>query len=149
MHSALLTLADPKSGSTVYQSPVTIVAANDVPTDPGKKLQIQGETPWLQSSHHFFRVPPKAGTLVVEVAAQQGALTYFSLREPDCRGPAISRSANGDTTMATVKSPAAGVWELIVENGRTSKPTEIMGRPATPARYEVSISVAQSRDKGP
>jgi hypothetical protein len=139
-HSAILRLTDGRSGPPLHQALVTVVAADDVPP-PGEKLEVRGDVEWLRSGHHFFRVPEKAAALTVAFTLAQGAGVRVSLRGPDGHGPPCAPSVDGRTTRATVQSLVAGVWELVVDNGRPAS-GDISRVPPSAARYTLSVSVS-------
>ncbi|HLK57051.1 MAG TPA: hypothetical protein VKU00_10825, partial [Chthonomonadaceae bacterium] len=113
MHSALLCLQDPRQKATVYDMMTTVVAAEEFGAED--RLQLDVNTEWLCASHYFVRVPAGVTALTIRDAMKQGTLCLLTLRGPDRMQ---SRPAEIVAGEIVVNTPQAGVWEVMVENGR-------------------------------
>jgi hypothetical protein len=142
VHSAILRLSPEPGGSPVHQVAMTIVAAHDLPAENGRQLVVTGETEWLRSNAIYFRVPENVGALAIEATLDQGNEVWLSLSDPGRRAPAGAQSVEKDKLRVVVKTPAPGVWELSLQNGRVQRDRDLQDRPQISAKYALTVSVA-------
>ncbi|MFF2775806.1 S8 family serine peptidase [Streptomyces sp. NPDC058052] len=131
VHSAVLTLDDPRTRATEQHTMLAVEAA--VPLAAGTPLTVTGVSHRNDTIHYTVAVPAGANALTVSLdGLDEGSQTRWWAFRPT--GVSGESSAAGtiycynnyldgygcDPGTRTYAKPAAGVWELVVESRRTS-----------------------------
>jgi hypothetical protein len=80
-HSALLSLHDPATDAIVYRTQATIIAP-EMADSRTAEVRFTGTIPLMQAKDHFFRVPPGANVVSVDLEVNEGSLIVM-LTPPD------------------------------------------------------------------
>lgn len=120
VHSAILTLDDPAMPGVEYRTQATVVAAHVLASDSAFKVEQKIEIPRPGMMHLYYRVPPGATALRVDVAAPKRRAA-ISIMRPDTRTVTAINQGPGQQTLQAnttywVSEPVAGVWEVRLQD---------------------------------
>jgi hypothetical protein len=118
-HSAILNVDDPSTDGIDYQVMNTVIAADQFTKANGYTVSHALEADRGDQTRVFFYVPPEATAFRADVTDIQGRVR---LHRFDPRGMPVPSGGpqDGGSISRTETSPLPGVWEVSVDNLRTS-----------------------------
>jgi subtilisin family serine protease len=136
VHSAILNLRDASAGNTVaYQTLNTIVAAGQFNAGNNYTVSYSGSADRPDYTTFFFNVPANTPAFKVDLTGISGRIrgTFFHPYGTPAGYVVAAQYQTDGTQSRTLSSPQAGVWEVTVDNSRTSA--------ASPATFTITGSI--------
>lgn len=148
-HSGLLTLHDAATGSVVFRTQATIVAAERLEPPTGS-VGGTGVVPPMQQRAHYLEVPHGAGAIGFELEVSQGALDATLLQAHGLLStyymqvhPMDIFSVGPGTYHVLMPNPERGTWTLRLKNASVHFPAKLKLGPRDDgeARYSLRMRV--------
>ena len=144
VHSALLNLHDPASGSIVFRTQATIVVAHEL-DERTRRVTLTGTLPTMREQSHYVRIPDAVSSVTTRLRVTHGRvkvsfvsshgvyLSYYPHLHP-----AMSRQFEPGTYVISLAAPVPGVWTISVMNESARREGHSSDEAA---RYSIDVGV--------
>jgi hypothetical protein len=147
LHSAIVSLIDPGTGTTVFRTAVTIVAAEHFAT-PSWMIRFSGSLSLLRTADHFMMVPAGVAAISVELEVLRGAVSAVVLPAHGLNAeyydhliPQAARTFAKGKYSVLLPRPRTGTWSMSISNISAWLERDETLRSYEPAAYAVTVKL--------
>lgn len=155
VHSAILNVDDPSTTGIDYQVMNTVVAAGQFNAANNFSVSYTGSADRPDSATFFFFVPANTPAFKVDVTATNGGRLRMLRFHPygvNLDSTTATPYQTGGTQSRTLSNPFPGVWEVTIDNSRTSPVSQaaftitgsILGVDITPPSWTIDPAIVGS-----